>query len=302
MDEKRQIELLKYIDSNILEKMNLMALANFMGYSPFYFSKIFSQTFGISVTNYVRIRKLQHSMTSLLKGEKIIDVAFKYGFETHEGYTRSFTKLFGSTPMIARKHLSEYKVPDIFISPTVYDIKNMDKKNKQAIADDMHQIAFSFINESIKEAKAGYCSQIYITFLPNNHLKIVDNGRGISLKNSNEQNYLILSKIFASQPITKLEYDKTVDFSSIELQTISSVCEKLSVKVNKNYESFKQDYIKGIAQHEIQTNIEPEKRTGMEISLIPDKKLFDGMVFSKNAIQAYIEKIGDLKNLEVYFE
>ena len=91
-------EILAYIDEHIYEKISLLELAEMAGYSPFYFSKLFSEIMGMPITGYIRIRKLQYALGSLLEGRKVLDVSLMYAFDSHEGFTRSFTQLFGSTP------------------------------------------------------------------------------------------------------------------------------------------------------------------------------------------------------------
>lgn len=39
-------------------------------------------------------------------------LSLMYAFDSHEGFTRSFTKLFGSTPSKVKKYLTSYKVPE----------------------------------------------------------------------------------------------------------------------------------------------------------------------------------------------
>ena len=91
-------ESLDYIEGHICEKISLAQLADKAGYSPFYFSKVFSEVMGMPVTGYIRIRKLQYALRALLEGRKVLDVSLMYAFDSHEGFTRSFTQLFGSTP------------------------------------------------------------------------------------------------------------------------------------------------------------------------------------------------------------
>lgn len=90
--------LFEYVEKNIENKMGLKELADFMGYSSFYISRKFMDLYGIPITAYVRIRKLQYSIKDLLADMKVIDVAMKYSFESHEGFSRSFKSLFGSSP------------------------------------------------------------------------------------------------------------------------------------------------------------------------------------------------------------
>lgn len=105
-------EILAYIDEHIYEKISLLELAEMAGYSPFYFSKLFSEIMGMPITGYIRIRKLQYALGSLLEGRKVLDVSLMYAFDSHEGFTRSFTQLFGSTPSKVKKYLTSYKVPE----------------------------------------------------------------------------------------------------------------------------------------------------------------------------------------------
>ncbi|MBO7123790.1 MAG: helix-turn-helix domain-containing protein [Treponema sp.] len=105
--------LFEYVEKNIESKLGLKELADFMGYSPYYISRKFMDLYGIPITAYVRIRKLQYSIKDLLVDMKVIDVAMKYSFESHEGFSRSFKSLFGSSPKDIKKYLQKYDIPDV---------------------------------------------------------------------------------------------------------------------------------------------------------------------------------------------
>ena len=107
--------LFEHIEAHIEDKLDLKELSSFMGYSPYYISRKFMNDYGIPLTGYVRIRKLEYSIKDLLAGMKVIDVAMKYSFESHEGFTRSFEKLFGSSPKVIKNYLRNYIVPEVGI-------------------------------------------------------------------------------------------------------------------------------------------------------------------------------------------
>jgi len=105
MEENRSIQnILDVIDKRIKEKIIPLELARESGYSTFHFNRIFSRVTGITLMAYVTRRKLQHALYDLSCGEKIIDVAMKYGFETHAGFTKAFKKCFGYPPSLYRIH------------------------------------------------------------------------------------------------------------------------------------------------------------------------------------------------------
>ena len=48
------------------------------------------------------MRKLQFAFSSLQKSKTILEVAYQYGFESHEGFTRSFKRFFGFSPKVIK--------------------------------------------------------------------------------------------------------------------------------------------------------------------------------------------------------
>lgn len=81
-------------------------LAKKAKYSPYHFSRIFTETIGISVMSYVTWRKLQYALYDLSQGKKVIDVAMEYGFETHSGFTKAFIHCFGFPPSLCYMRIS----------------------------------------------------------------------------------------------------------------------------------------------------------------------------------------------------
>lgn len=291
MDSEMFKRVQNYIDEHVCEKIELTELAELAGYSPFYFSKIFSENMGMPVTGYIRIRKLQYAMCSLLEGEKVLDVAIKYAFESHEGFTRSFTRLFGSTPSTVRKYLTTYSVPAIVVPELKYGEKAgriTMSIAKEMLEDNMHQMVFEVLKASMDEVQEGFCTRIKIALLEDGSIRIKDNGRGIPLSQDSQVNKKILDSILAGHPVTGAEYVVMGDFKVSGLQAVNSLCENLQVNVYRDGMKFTQDYVRGIAQHEI-VYVEEKHASGMEMILKPDKMIFGDCRFSEDVIKDWIQ-------------
>jgi AraC-like DNA-binding protein len=280
-------KVLAYIDAHIFEKINLCVLAEIVGYSPFYFSKLFSDAMGMPVTGYIRIRKLQYAIVSLLEGRKVLDVALLYAFDSHEGFTRAFIQLFGSTPSTVRKHLASYVVPVYVVPETINRRSNMEIIS--TLQSNMHQLVFEFLEQSFEEAKAGYCTNIEITLLPECRIKISDNGRGLPLSKDLHASKAVLDKILAGSPITNAEYSQMGDLLQADLQTVNSLCETLQITVKRDGNAFQQDYIRGIAQHDLHI-INSVDASGTEIIMKPDKAIFGNSDFSQEVLRDWVKK------------
>lgn len=95
---------LTYIEEHLDEDIDKEKLAAFID-EPFpYYQRLFQMMCGISLSMYVRNRRLSAAGERLLQSkDTILSIALTYGYETCESFTRAFTRFHGVTPSYARK-------------------------------------------------------------------------------------------------------------------------------------------------------------------------------------------------------
>ncbi len=88
------------IETHIKEPVTLPMLAKAAGYSPWHCERIFKEVTGKTPFEYIRALRLSKAVVKLHDKDdiRIIDVAFDFVFDSHEGFTRAFSRQFGITP------------------------------------------------------------------------------------------------------------------------------------------------------------------------------------------------------------
>jgi AraC-like DNA-binding protein len=88
-----------FIEQHFQENISLHDLAQAAGYSPWHSARIFKELTSKTPFDYIRTLRLSRAAVRL-KDEKarIVDVALDFVFESHEGFTRAFSKQFGMSP------------------------------------------------------------------------------------------------------------------------------------------------------------------------------------------------------------
>lgn len=86
------------------EELTLSCIAQSVGYSEFYVSRKFSEIAGMQLRDYLRGRKLAFALKDIRDTDDgILDIALKYGFSSHEAFTRAFKLSYGVTPSEYRR-------------------------------------------------------------------------------------------------------------------------------------------------------------------------------------------------------
>lgn len=86
------------------EALTLRRLSRMMGYSEFHTTRKFKEISGMSFRVYLRQRKLAFALKEVRDNEKsFLDIAFDYGFSSHEAFTRAFKQLYGVAPSEYRR-------------------------------------------------------------------------------------------------------------------------------------------------------------------------------------------------------
>lgn len=87
------------------EELTLEALSHRLGYSQFYLTRKFKEITKIQFKEYLRNRRLAFALKEVRDSKtSFLDIALKYGFSSHEAFTRSFKNIYGLTPSQYRKN------------------------------------------------------------------------------------------------------------------------------------------------------------------------------------------------------
>ncbi|HOY89016.1 MAG TPA: AraC family transcriptional regulator, partial [Bacillota bacterium] len=100
-----------YIHENIMAPITLSALARYCGYSPFHSIRVFKELMGRTPFEYIRMIRLAKAALRLRDGNvRVLDTALDFMFDSHEGFTRAFSKEFGITPSHYRRRPSPIRL------------------------------------------------------------------------------------------------------------------------------------------------------------------------------------------------
>lgn len=135
---------INYIEEHILEEVNYERLGQLAGCSPFHFQRIFTYLGGVTLTEYIRRRRMSLAAVELTNPDaKVIDVAIKYGYHSPTAFTRAFQSVHGVTPSEAKEEGALVKsFPPIRFQMTVKGVEAMNYRIEK-------KEAFRIIGKSI---------------------------------------------------------------------------------------------------------------------------------------------------------
>lgn len=140
-----------YMEEHLLEPIRIEEIALCANTSVSHFQRIFTVLTDISVGDYIRRRRLTLAAHELSKSDhKIIDLAYKYGYETPEAFAKAFRRQHGMTPSETRGYRGELTSYNRLVIQV--NLKGADPMKVRMLERDGFQIAgikreFSFANE-----------------------------------------------------------------------------------------------------------------------------------------------------------
>lgn len=93
-----------YIENHLCEQLSMEDIAKAACMSASNFRRFFLTVCGLTVGEYIRLRKLTLAGKEIIEtNNKIVDIAIKYGYESHESFSRAFLRFHNVSPLAARK-------------------------------------------------------------------------------------------------------------------------------------------------------------------------------------------------------
>lgn len=101
-------DVVKYIETNLTGEISLKKICQILCVNEYTLHRIFSFIAGITLTEYIRNRKLSMAGLELLNSDmKIIDLSIKYGYDSPVAFSRAFKRFHNINPSQV-KHNSTY--------------------------------------------------------------------------------------------------------------------------------------------------------------------------------------------------
>ena len=93
-----------YMEEHICEPINYVEVAGQVHMSGYHFHRTFSFITGMTANEYIRKRRLTLAAIELQTTDSsVTDVAYKYGYESPESFSKAFSRFHGSTPKQAKR-------------------------------------------------------------------------------------------------------------------------------------------------------------------------------------------------------
>ncbi len=163
----------------------------------------------------------------------------------------------------------------------------------------LHHLVFEVVDNSIDEAMAGYCTSIHISINKDNSVTVIDDGRGIPVKEHPQQKKsaleVVLTMLHAGGKFGGQGYKVAGGLHGVGVSVVNALSEWLEVEVSRDGEKYYQRYEKGNPVTPLQIKGKTN-RSGTKITFSPDPNIFEDTTFDYQVLtqrlreQAFLNK------------
>lgn len=156
-------DAIDYIEENLAHDISFEKAAKIACFSTYHFQRLFSSIIEVPLSEYIRRRRLTLAAFDIQTSDiKIIDVAYKYGYESPEAFSRAFKKLHGVMPISARASGVSLKTfPRVTFSISIKGDKEMNYRIEKREAFEVFgkYEEVSIVHEKAFEQVPKFCNQ-----------------------------------------------------------------------------------------------------------------------------------------------
>ena len=171
----------------------------------------------------------------------------------------------------------------------------------------LHHLIWEVVDNSIDEAMAGHCNSIEIELLPENRVRVSDNGRGIPVEKHAQTKKstleTVLTVLHAGGKFGGEGYKVSGGLHGVGISVVNALSSCLTAEVKRDGKIWKQEYKTGKAKANVKS-IGKTRETGTQITFEPDSEIFAEIKFDWDKIisrmrqQAYLTKGVKIKTID----
>ena len=117
---------INYIEEYLADEIDCNELAKIACCSSFHYQRMFAYMANVPLSEYIRRRRMTRAAVDLQSGDKIVDVALKYGYSSPTAFNRAFQSIHGIAPSLAKESgVSLKSFPPISFKITIKGAEEM---------------------------------------------------------------------------------------------------------------------------------------------------------------------------------
>lgn len=161
----------------------------------------------------------------------------------------------------------------------------------------LHHLVYEVVDNSIDEALAGYCDHIEVTMLPNDGIRVKDNGRGIPVAIHKKEGVsaleVVMTKIGAGGKFDKDSYKVSGGLHGVGVSCVNALSSKLIATVHRDGKFYEQEYSRGKILAPVEEKGSSDYR-GTIVEFYPDDQIFDAREYNYDTLATRMRELAFL--------
>ena len=161
----------------------------------------------------------------------------------------------------------------------------------------LHHLVYEVVDNSIDEALAGHCDTVNVTILPNNSIRVKDNGRGIPVamhtKEKRSALEVVMTVLHAGGKFDKDSYKVSGGLHGVGVSCVNALSSHLQVDVFREGKAYRQEYSEGKPAYPVKEVGATEDR-GTTVTFSPDLSIFQASEYNFDTLSARLRELAYL--------